>query len=156
MVRLSLDSECECGIFCVWKKNGMQRLMVGARCINQRRKRPHQCDSALEMVWRDWSSRPRCTCTLPCKLTGGIGPGPRELALADVSEDVVHGEWKNVPRRLLSPSLWRLLWSSRRLVLSDSSQRSRSCSVRCQISLRSRNGGQRQRHLVLGDSKALS
>ena len=40
MVRLSLDSECECGIFCVWKMNGMQRLIVDAGSINQRCKRP--------------------------------------------------------------------------------------------------------------------
>ena len=40
MLRLSLDSECECGIFCVWKKNGTQRLIVGARSINQRCRRP--------------------------------------------------------------------------------------------------------------------
>ena len=40
MVRLSLDAECECGVFCVWKKNGMQRVIVDARSINQRCKRP--------------------------------------------------------------------------------------------------------------------
>ena len=40
MVRLSLDAECECGVFCVWKKNGMQRLIVDARSINQRCRRP--------------------------------------------------------------------------------------------------------------------
>ena len=40
MARLSLDSECECGIFCVWKKLGMQRLIVDARSINQRCRRP--------------------------------------------------------------------------------------------------------------------
>ena len=36
MVRLSLDAGCECGVFCVWKKNGMQRVIVDARSINQR------------------------------------------------------------------------------------------------------------------------
>ena len=40
MVRLSLDAECECGVFCVWKKNGMQRVVVDARSINQRCRRP--------------------------------------------------------------------------------------------------------------------
>ena len=32
------------------------------------------------------------------KLAGGIGAGPRELALADVSNEVVGGEWINVPK----------------------------------------------------------
>ena len=40
MVRLSLDAECECGVFCVWKKNGMQRVLVDGRSINQRCRRP--------------------------------------------------------------------------------------------------------------------
>ena len=40
MVRLSLDAECECGVFCVWKKNGKQRVIVDARSINQRCKKP--------------------------------------------------------------------------------------------------------------------
>ena len=40
MVRHSLYSECECGIFCVWKKNGSQRLIVEAWSINQRCRRP--------------------------------------------------------------------------------------------------------------------
>ena len=36
MVRLSLDAECECGVFCVWNKNGKQRVIVNARSNNQR------------------------------------------------------------------------------------------------------------------------
>ena len=44
------------------------------------------------------------------KLTGGIGAGPRELALADVSNEVVGGEWKNVPKKLHSPSLWHRVY----------------------------------------------
>ena len=40
MVRLSLDAECECGVFCVWKKNGMQLVIVDSRSIDQRCRRP--------------------------------------------------------------------------------------------------------------------
>ena len=40
------------------------------------------------------------------KLAGGIVAGPRELALADVSNDDVGRERKNVPQKLLSLSLW--------------------------------------------------
>ena len=36
------------------------------------------------------------------KLTGGIGAGPCELALADVCNEVVGGEWKNAPKKLIS------------------------------------------------------
>ena len=46
--------------------------------------------------WRVWSVAVigRLEERLRWKLTGGLGLGPRELALADVSEDVVNGEWK--------------------------------------------------------------
>ena len=47
------------------------------------------------------------------KLTGGIGAGPRELALADVNNEIVGGEWKNVQKKLLSPSLWHRVYCGR-------------------------------------------
>ena len=43
----------------------------------------------------------------------GIGPGPRELALADVGDEVTGGDWKNVARKLLSPPLWHRVYCGR-------------------------------------------
>ena len=60
MVRLSSDSECECRILCVWKKNGTQRLLWMPEVSTSGVDDPHQCDSVLEMVWLDLNSRPRC------------------------------------------------------------------------------------------------
>ena len=54
------------------------------------------------------------------KLTGGIGPGPRELALADVSEDVVNGKRKKCFEEIAFTIIVApcLLWPSRRFVRS--------------------------------------
>ena len=67
------------------------------------------------------------------KLTGGIGPGPLESAVADVPDEVVGGEWKNVPKKtsFTFPLVSCLLWSCPRRKRADSSERSRSCAVCC-------------------------
>ena len=92
------------------------------------------------------------------KLTSGMGPGPRELALADVQDEVVGGEWKNVPKKLLSPCRWSRVYCGRvqnvdvpiHMKEADAALFVAKHLVRCS------NNGQGRRHLIFGDSMTLS
>ena len=91
-------------------------------------------------------------------LTGGIGAGPRELALADMSNEVVGGEWKNVPKKLLSLSLWHRVCCGR---VQDVNvpihlKEAEASLFVSKHMVRGRNDGQEKRHLILGDSMTLS
>ena len=92
------------------------------------------------------------------KLTGGIGPGPRESALADVPDEVVGGEWKNVPKKLLSPSLWSRVYCGR--VQDENApihlKEAEAALFVVKHIVRGSNDGQGKRHLILGDSMTLS
>ena len=91
------------------------------------------------------------------KLTGGIGPGPRESALADVPDEVIGGEWKNVPRKLLSPSLWSRVYCGRvqDVDMPIHLKEAEAALFVAKHLVRGSNDGQGKRHLVLGDSMTL-
>ena len=92
------------------------------------------------------------------KLTGGIGPGPRESALADVPDEVIGGEWKNVPKKLLSPSLWSRVYCGRvqDVDVPIHLKEAEAALFVAKHLFRGSNDGQGKRHLVLGDSMTLS
>ena len=79
-------------------------------------------------------------------------------ACSDVSDDVGHGEWKKCAEEIISPSLWRRVYCGRVNALSVPIhlKESEGAPFVAEHLVRSGNGGQGQRHLVLGDSMKLS
>ena len=71
-----------------------------------------------------------------------------------MSDDVVYGQWKNVPSKWLSPSLWRCVYCGQVSDLSvpNHLKEAEAALFVAKHLVRSGNSGQGQRHLVLGDS----
>ena len=92
------------------------------------------------------------------KLTGGIWPGARELALTDVQDEVVGREWTNVPKTLLSPSHWSRVCCGRvqNVDVPIHLKEAEAALFVAKHLVQGGNNGQGKRHLILGDSMTLS